>query len=119
MNTNPCVEIVFSAMEGDEMRAIELWMLKMIHDKACAEASNTAVVYDEDERISGVFLFGNHLGNMLHDSNTFEVNVNTLEANPSNITMSRLRALGVDVHRKDNVLYLYGNPLVEIVGRYI
>jgi len=100
------------------MIMIEEWLANKIEDKETGERDNTAVVYSREENVSGVFLHGHHLGNYLHDEGMFKVNRSTLEEHPSATTMSRLRAMGVNVYRKDNVLYLDGKPLMEIVGRY-
>lgn len=100
------------------MREIEHSMWFAIRRKYNWEKGNTAVVYDPSSEKSGVFLFDNHIGNYNHILQEFETNIDTLESYPSKTTMSRLRALGVDVHRNCNVLYLHGERLWEITGEY-
>jgi len=59
---------------------------------------------------SAVYLHCNHLANVFDDGKV-SVNVQTLATWPTNTTISRLRALGVDAARKRYGAFLNGIPV--------
>lgn len=64
--------------------------------------------------LSGVYLHGHHIANVYSNmagDRRVTPNVNTLSAWPTRTTMSRLRALGVDVCTRKGVVHLDGKPL--------
>ena len=99
------------------MRKIESEMLQAIEAKTDWQKSNTGVFY-EDCNIkygarSEVYLWGNHIGDYWHESKTFDVNVRTLLEWPSVTTISRLRALGVNVRQKNWQILIDDKPAGE------
>ena len=91
------------------MRLIETEMLEAIRDGGYWAKDNTRV---EPVHFSGgavVFLHGH---NIAHVSNGgVVVNVETLRNWPTRTTMSRLRALGVDVCTRKGEVLLNGEPI--------
>ena len=95
------------------MRIIEKEMLAAIANKEDWKKDNTEVVFTDLEACdySSIFLHSNLIAVFNHASRVVDVVEETLEKFPSNTTMSRLRALGVDVKRKGGKVFLYGEPL--------
>jgi hypothetical protein len=97
------------------MRKIEKRMLKAIENKENFRLSNTGVFYEDVNTKYGprseVYLWGNHIGDYWHDEKKFDVNIRTLLEWPSVTTISRLRALGVDVQQKNWKLYIDGKEI--------
>ena len=104
------------------MRVIEKEMNRAIAQGKHWAKDNTQVVIDtvlgeapeEDFRVANVYLHGHEIATVF-DMGTptqwYSVNRNTLRAWPTRTTMSRLRALGVDVCTRKGVVHLDGKPL--------
>lgn len=90
------------------MRTIEKEMLQAIKDKRNWSKSNTVVIYNPISDKSKVHLFGNLIGRYIHSKDIFETNIDMLLKWPSVTTISRLRALGVNVTQKNWKLYIDG-----------
>lgn len=56
-----------------------------------------------------IFLHGNHIASV-KDGKVI-VNVDTLRKWPTVTTLSRLRALGVNVYKRKGVVHLWGEPI--------
>ena len=95
------------------MRIIEKEMLAAIANKEDWKKDNTEVnfIVSGAYSYSSVFLHNNLIAVFNHASRVVDVEEDTLERFPTNTTMSRLRALGVDVKRKGGKVFLYGEPL--------
>ena len=76
------------------MRKIEEEMLAAVCERRNWSSDNTSVKVDGN--VVRVYLFGNHIYSDNMGCKSF-----TLAGWTSSTTMSRLRALGVDVYRKD------------------
>lgn len=94
------------------MRTIEKEMLKAIQDGINWQKSNTGVFFDNNNTKYGprseVYLFGNHIGDYWHNTKEFEVDEQTLSEWPSVTTISRLRALDVNLTVKKGKIYIDG-----------
>lgn len=86
------------------MRTIEKEMLQAIEKKHNWMKSNTLVQAGSIGAL--VYLFDNHIGTYHYDTEKFETNLQTLLEWPSVTTISRLRALGVNVRQKNWKLYI-------------
>lgn len=89
------------------MRKIEQDMLRAIRDNENRVLGNTYV-----NPVIGcveVWLHGNHIADVTDTG--VVVNVGTLQRWPTRTTMSRLRALGVDVCVRNHVLCLNGEAV--------
>lgn len=86
------------------MRKIEQRMVEAINAHDFWKEGNTMVHPSGD-----VYLHGNHIAHVVDGA--AEVNTYTLARWPTNTTLSRLRALKVDVSRKAGRVYLAGQPL--------
>lgn len=95
------------------MRIIEKEMLAAIANKEDWKKDNTEVNFTDSGCCiySRIYLHNNLIAVFNHASRVVDVVEETLEKFPSNTTMSRLRALGVDVKRKGGKVFLYGEPL--------
>ena len=101
------------------MRKIEQWMLDMVRlNETRGTLSNTAVIGSQDSkgyRSHMVYLHDNHIATVHHhrDNPTrwVQVNKDTLRDYPTRTTMSRLRALGVDVCTRKGQVMLDGLPI--------
>lgn len=95
------------------MRIIEKEMLAAIANKEDWKKDNTEVCFNVSGSYSSscIFLHNNLIAVFNHASRVVDVEEETLARFPSNTTMSRLRALGVDVKRKGGKVFLYGEPL--------
>lgn len=90
------------------MRVIESKMLKAINSRHNFNLGNTSVHYIQDCDYSEVYLHGNMIAIVYHNSGTLEVNKTTLSLWPTPTTKSRLRALGANVTTKKYITYLNG-----------
>ena len=104
------------------MRRIEERMVKAIEEGKEWSSGNTAVTTLASKAfgvtISGVFLHDNHIANVYTDTHgkmSVHANKATLLEWPTPTTMSRLRALGVDVCRRNNTLSLEGFAIAKLV----
>ena len=92
------------------MRLIETEMLKAIREGRDWSKANTAVEFAESTGGSDVFLHGHHIATVQRNGLAL-VMVNTLRNWPTRTTMSRLRALGVDVCTRRGAVMLHGAAL--------
>ena len=95
------------------MSIIEKEMLEAIANKSNWRKGNTLVQYTLYGTIDffKVFLHGNLIATVNGASKVVDVEEETLVNFPTKVTLSRLRALGVDVSRKGGKVFLYGEPL--------
>lgn len=95
------------------MRQIEKQMNAAVNNRENWTLANTRVrtVVDDENTISRVFLHGHHIADFVHGGygcGWIEPNRETLIKWPTRTTMSRLRALGVDVCTHKGDVYLNG-----------
>lgn len=98
------------------MRLIEKEMNRAIDGGLDWSKDNTAVVVEGMFRayVAEVYLHGHHIANVycnMAGDRRVAVNATTLKHWPTRTTMSRLRALGVDVCTRKGVVHLDGKPL--------
>ena len=104
------------------MRVIEKEMLKAVASGKNWSKDNTSVRHASERaddfmpafEYAVVYLHGHEIATVYHPSTSEEyvtVNLGTLQAWPTRTTMSRLRALGVDVCTRKGVVHLHGGPL--------
>lgn len=93
------------------MRKIEAEMVAAIKAGKNFAKDNTTVVIHEGGRFYSVFLHGNKIAKGVVGNIPRFIN---LCGWPSNTTMSRLRALGVPVCRKDGLPRLYGRGVIPV-----
>ena len=86
------------------MKKIEQRMVEAVNTHAFWKEGNTMVHPSGD-----VYLHGNQLARV--SGGEVKVNVYTLVLWPTNTTISRLRALGVNVSHKAGCVYLNDQPL--------
>lgn len=91
------------------MRKIEEQMLSAIEAGKYWTSGNTFV--NPCVGFTEVHLHGNHIANVDSSYGTVEVNKKTLKNYPTRTTMSRLKALGVDVCQRNNQVVLDGEIL--------
>ena len=93
------------------MRKIEQEMMQALENRKEWQKDNTAVYYwkhgDRSECMR-VDLHGNNIATIWHGSGTVEPNLYTLAKYPTNTTLSRLRALGVDVTVRKGQVFVDG-----------
>ena len=93
------------------MRKIENEMLAAVRGFRTWSSGNTAVVRhrspDGGAVVARVYLHGNHIADV-PVGGPVVVNVETLRRWTTSTTVSRLRALGVDVRVKGGLLYIDG-----------
>ena len=95
------------------MRKIEQKMLDAIKAKNSVFLGNTNVFF-VSARESGnphgsrseVWLFDNQIACFWHESGELEINDYCLKRWPTNTTLSRLRALGANVYRRNGIAYI-------------
>ena len=92
------------------MRKIEAQMIRAINRNENWSLGNTTVIYDAEENESKVYLHG-HLIAVVDDFGLAHTIESTLIAWPTRTTMSRLRALDVDVCTRRGDIYLNGEKL--------
>ncbi len=90
------------------MRKIEEKMLDAIENSRDWTSGNTEVISDGDG-LSWVYLHGNRIA--CSSNGTVETDRQTLRTWPTRTTMSRLRALGVDVCTRKGDIYLNGEAV--------
>jgi hypothetical protein len=95
------------------MRKIEFQMLAAIAKRIDWKNDNTEVFYISAAETgnphgarSEVFLYGNHIADYWHNTDTLETDAKTLSIWPSKTTKSRLRALGANVTTKKGAIFL-------------
>jgi hypothetical protein len=87
------------------MRKIEKDMLRAIKKRTNFNGSNTSVRRNNEFKRCEVFLFGNHIANVL-DTGEVIPNLYTLNKEPTATTKSRLRALGLPIMQHMKTIYL-------------
>ena len=92
------------------MRLIEKEMLSAINNGRNWSKDNTRVTPVESTGGADVFLHGHHIATVQRNGLAL-VMVNTLRQWPTRTTMSRLRALGVDVCTRKGEVMLNGAAL--------
>jgi|TARA_B100001094_G_scaffold317252_1_gene359431 hypothetical protein len=99
------------------MRKIEMNMNSAVMLGRDWSGANTSTkkIYGADAKV-GVYLHGNHIATVWgachgRDKWTVEVNTRTLADYPTRTTMSRLRALGVDVCTRKGEVLLNGETI--------
>ena len=96
------------------MRKIEEKMWDAVFIGVDFKQNNTEVRVDDTRLVNrpvrSVYLHGNHIADYVPNVGIV-VNKDTLSAYPTRTTMSRLRALGVDVCTRKGVVYLDGKPI--------
>jgi hypothetical protein len=98
------------------MRLIEKEMLEAIKHGRDWYKDNTCVEVDASYRsyFADIYLHGNHIAEVICRmgcDNIVKPNVDTLRDYPTRTTMSRLRALGVDVCTRKGEVLLNGKPI--------
>ena len=97
------------------MRLIEKEMNRAIAQGKDWSKANTAVVIVKgtNVQLAGVYLHNNHIATVSVGAFGHNVrpNCDTLRDYPTRTTMSRLRALGVDVCTRKGVVHVDGKPL--------
>ena len=83
------------------MRTIEkqMWQAIECQDRQWS-TGNTAVEYRFNDDVSRVYLHGHHIADYDHGTESVSPNLKTLRAWPTNVTRSRLRALGINARIK-------------------
>lgn len=94
--------------EVTTMRKIELEMLAAIKSGTRFAKGNTTVEITDVN--AEVYLHGNHIATV-SGFGIVEVNTSTLLKYPTRTTLSRLRALDVDVYVRKGEVFLNGEPL--------
>ena len=92
------------------MRLIETEMNEAIKHGRDWSKDNTRVESVQSTGGADVFLHGHHIASVQRDGLTL-VMVHTLRNWPTRTTMSRLRALGVDVCTRKGEILLNGEPI--------
>ena len=92
------------------MRQIEKQMIAAINRNENWSLANTMVTYLREDDTSRVYLHG-HLIATVDDFGIARPCIGTLIAWPTRTTMSRLRALGIDVCTRRGDTYLNGEKL--------
>ena len=92
------------------MRKIEEQMNEAVNSNENWSLANTTVVYDVEDDASKVYLHG-HLIATVDDFGIARPVLSTLIAWPTRTTMSRLRALGVDVCTRKGDIYIDGEVI--------
>lgn len=92
------------------MRKIESAMLNAIHNRENFSGGNTLVSFQDN--VANVYLHGHHIASVAANTVMMvEPNIDTLLQWPSNTTLSRLRALGIDVCKRKGDIVLDGKVL--------
>ena len=106
------------------MRKIEKAMLWAISHGESLNLGNTQVVHGRCEAdgeleafdYADIYLHGHPIASVYHPATSeeyYSVDLKTLRAYPTRTTMSRLRALGIDVCTRKGEVYLHGVPLAN------
>jgi hypothetical protein len=98
------------------MRQIETDMLEAIKHGRDWKKDNTRVEIESGYRtyFADVYLHGNHIAEIIcrmGSDDRVKPNIETLRDYPTRTTMSRLRALGVDVCTRKGEVLLDGQPI--------
>ena len=90
------------------MRKIEQQMLQAIRCRCDWRSENTAVVILNDGQATAVYLHGNRIATsyIWEGVRGFSVDLDTLKRWPTKTTISRLRALGVNVYVRKGQAYV-------------
>ena len=99
------------------MRLIEkqMWTAIECQDRVWSK-DNTGVEYRANYDESLIYLHGHHIATYDHETEHARANVTTLRKWPTRTTMSRLRALRVDVCTRKGIVFLDGLPLEWCIG---
>lgn len=89
------------------MNKLEQAMLKAVNNRENWESGNTSVLAGIKD--TDVFLHGNHIATVTPDGQVGATR-QTLREWPTATTISRLRALGVKVHKHKHQVYIDGYP---------
>lgn len=89
------------------MRKIEREMLSAVHNRRDWQKDNTAVHWF-DEGHGEVMLHDNKIALLSPCDEPAKADIQTLKQWPTVTTLSRLRALGISVHRANTGIYLDG-----------
>lgn len=106
------------------MRMIEKEMVRAINERKPWQKDNTQVSRQlvegeteaDDFEVMNVYLHGHEIASVFNVGTPEEfttVDLGTLKQWPTRTTMSRLRALGVDVCKRKGVVHLDGKPLED------
>jgi len=94
------------------MRTIETKMLSAVYNRADWQLDNTSVRYSQANKISRIYLFGNHICDYQHQD---KVIIGTplpceymFKLYPTRTTVSRLRALGINARVKQGIATIDG-----------
>ena len=99
------------------MRLIEKLMWTAIENQHRVwEHDNTGVEYRANYDESLIYLHGHHIATYDHETETARANVTTLRKWPTRTTMSRLRALRINVYTKKKSVYLNDWKLKGVVA---
>lgn len=106
------------------MRVIERGMVNAIHEGKDFRRDNTVVVYDEVWSTGRVYLFGNEIVRFSHMEDPItrkkeilvQPNLETIRNWPTPTTLSRLRAMGVNVRKEQGVVYLNNRSIEKEVA---
>jgi hypothetical protein len=99
------------------MRLIEEQMWKAIEcqDRVWTK-DNTGVEYRANYDESLIYLHGHHIATYDHETEHARANVTTLRKWPTRTTMSRLRALGIDVYTRKGAVYLNDGLEIKLIN---
>ena len=89
------------------MRLIEkqMWTAIECQDRVWSK-DNTGVEYRANYDESLIYLHGHHIATYDHETEHARANVTTLRKWPTRTTMSRLRALGINVYTREGSVYV-------------
>ena len=89
------------------MRLIEkqMWTAIECQDRLWSK-DNTGVEYRANYDESLIYLHGHHIATYDHETEHARANVTTLRKWPTRTTMSRLRALGINVYTREGSVYV-------------
>ena len=89
------------------MRLIEkqMWTAIECQDRVWSK-DNTGVEYRANYDESLIYLHGHHIATYDHETEHARANVTTLRKWPTRTTMSRLRALRINVYTRNGAVYL-------------
>lgn len=92
------------------MRKVEQQMIRAINRNENWSQGNTMVTYLREDDTSRVYLHG-HLIAMVDDFGIARPIIPTLVAWPTRTTMSRLRALDINVYQRNGDIYIDGEKV--------
>ena len=91
------------------MRKLEAAMVASIKLGRDFDSENTRVSVNDNE--AWVYLHGNHIATVDRKTGEVEVNRDTFRKWPTQVTRSRLKALGVNVYIKKGIAYIGNEEL--------